>query len=66
MAVETCIPPTRVEIYRGEDKKWHWRLISKAIIRAESPQGYVSKQGCLIALDRVSSLMQGAQIVETK
>jgi len=48
MTDTTNIPATRIEIYKDESKKWRWRLISKAEIRTESPQGYVSKQGCLI------------------
>ena len=60
----TNIPATRIEIYKDESKKWHWRLISKAEIRTESPQGYVSKQGCLIALNRVRSIMSEATLVE--
>lgn len=64
MDTTTMLPPTRVEVYLGQDKKWRWRLISKAQIRTESPQGYVSKQGCLIALNRVRSIMQDADLVE--
>jgi len=60
----TNIPATRIEIYKDESKKWRWRLISKAEIRTESPQGYVSKQGCLIALNRVRSIMSEATLVE--
>lgn len=60
----TNIPATRVEIYKDESKKWRWRLISKAEIRTESPQGYVSKQGCLIALNRVRSIMSEAALIE--
>lgn len=58
------LPPTRLELYRDESKKWRWRLISKADVRAQSPQGYVSKQGCLTALNRVRSLMQEADLVD--
>ena len=58
------LPPTRVEIYKDEAKKWRWRLISKAEVRTESPQGYVSKQGCLIAFDRVRSIISDATLVE--
>lgn len=54
---------TRVEVYSDSAGKWHWRLISKANIRAQSPQGYVSKQGCLIALKRVQSLMQDTNTI---
>jgi len=64
MIETTNIPPTRVEIYKDDSKKWRWRLISKAEIRTESPQGYVSKQGCLIALNRVRSIMSEAALVE--
>ena len=60
----TNIPATRVEIYKDKSKKWRWRLISKAEIRTESPQGYVSKQGCLIALNRVRSIMSEAALIE--
>lgn len=64
MTDTTNMPATRVEIYKDESKKWRWRLISKAEIRTESPQGYVSKQGCLIALNRVRSIMSEAALVE--
>lgn len=57
-------PPTRLEVYRDDQKRWHWRLVSKAEVRANSPQSYVSKQGCLIALKRVISLFQDAKIIE--
>ena len=58
------LPPTRFEIYRCDSKKWHWRLISKADVRAKSPLGYVSKQGCLNALNRVKLLMEEAELFE--
>lgn len=64
MAITTTIPPNRLEVYRGDDKKYHWRLISKAEIRAHSTQSYVSKQGCLIALKRAKSLMQDVDLIE--
>lgn len=57
-------PLTRLEVYRDENKKFRWRLISKAEVRAESSQSYVSKQGCLIAVNRVKSLIQDADLVE--
>ena len=60
----TNLPPTRIEVFKDESKKWRWRLISKAEVRTESPQGYVSKQGCLIALKRVRSIMTEAELVE--
>lgn len=58
------LPPTRLEVYRDENKKFRWRLISKAEIRMQSPQSYVSKQGCLIALERAKAMMQDADLVE--
>ena len=58
------LPPTRLEVYKDENKKWRWRLISKAQVRTESPQGYVSKQGCLNALKVVKSLIQEADLIE--
>lgn len=58
------LPSTRLELYRDENNKWRWRLISKADVRAISSQGYVSKQGCLIALSRVRSIMQDAELIE--
>lgn len=64
MTDNLTLPPTRIEIFKDESKKWRWRLISKAEIRTESPQGYVSKQGCLIALDRVKSIITEAALVE--
>jgi len=60
----TNLPPTRIEVFKDDSKKWRWRLISKAEVRTESPQGYVSKQGCLIALKRVRSIMTEAELVE--
>ena len=57
-------PATRVEVYKSEDRKWRWRLISKAQIRTESPQGYVSKQGCIHGFNKARNLMQEAQLVE--
>lgn len=59
------LPTIRLEIYRDDIKKWHWRLISKAGIRAVSSQGYVSKQGCLDALKRVRSMMQEATLFDS-
>jgi len=64
--INTILPPTRLEVYRDDNKKWRWRLISKAQVRTESPQGYVSKQGCLIALKSVQSMMDEAALVELK
>jgi len=64
MDTTTQLPSTRLEIYRDENKKWRWRLISKATIRAVSSQGYVSKQGCQEALGRIKSLMQDADTIE--
>jgi uncharacterized protein YegP (UPF0339 family) len=58
------LPPKRFEVYKDENDKWRWRLISKAQIRTESPQGYVSKQGCLNALKVVKNLMREAVLVE--
>lgn len=58
------LPPTRLEVYKDENKKWRWRLISKAQVRTESSQGYVSKQGCLNALKVVKSLIQDADLIE--
>jgi len=58
------LPPKRFEVYKDGDSKWRWRLISKAQIRTESSQGYVSKQGCLNALKVVKALMQDADLVE--
>lgn len=58
------LPHKRFEVYKDEDNKWRWRLISKAQIRTESPQGYVSKQGCLNSLKVVKNLMQDAELVE--
>lgn len=58
------MPPKRFEVYKDENNKWRWRLISKAQIRTESPQGYVSKQGCLNAIKVVKSLMEDAELVE--
>ena len=52
------------EIYRDDNKKYNWRLVSKAEIRAHSTQSYVSKQGCLIALERARSYMQAADLIE--
>ena len=60
----TKLPPTRLEVYRDENKKYRWRLISKADIRAQSSQSYVSKQGCLIALNRAKDMMQDADLIE--
>ncbi len=60
----TMLPPKRFEVYKDDHKKWRWRLISKAQIRTESPQGYASKQGCLNALKVVKGLMQDADLVE--
>jgi len=62
--VNTILPPTRLEVYRDDNKKWRWRLISKAQVRTESPQGYVSKQGCLNALRVVKSLLEDADTFE--
>jgi len=59
-----AIPATRLEIYKDENCKWRWRLISKAQVRTESPQGYVSKQGCLNALNSVKALIQDADQIE--
>lgn len=56
--------PIRVEVYRDENKKFRWRLISKAEIRMQSPQSYVSKQGCLIAMERAKVMMQDAELIE--
>ena len=64
MIESSNLPPTRIEIYKDESKKWRWRLISKAEVRTESSQGYVSKQGCLIALNRVRSIISDAALVE--
>lgn len=64
MTTTTKLPPTRVELYRDENKKYRWRLISKADVRAESSQSYVSKQGCLIALNRARAMMQEADLIE--
>jgi len=61
---QTKLPATRLEVYRDEAKKWRWRLISKAQVRTESPQGYVSKQGCLNALKVVKILIQDADQIE--
>jgi len=58
------LPTIRLEVYRDDMKKWRWRLISKADIRAVSSQGYVSKQGCLDALKRVKSMMQEAALFD--
>lgn len=58
------LPPKRFEVYKDDNNKWRWRLISKAQVRTESPQGYVSKQGCLNALEAVKNLMQDADLVE--
>ena len=57
---DVVLPSTRVEVYKDDNEKWRWRLISKANLRVESPQGYVSKQGCLNALKVVKSLLQQA------
>lgn len=62
--ITTTLPATRLEVYRDEAKKWRWRLISKADVRATSSQSYVSKQGCIIALGRVRDMMQDADLVE--
>jgi len=59
------LPTIRLEVYRDDMKKWRWRLISKADIRAVSSQGYVSKQGCLDALKRVRSMMQEAALFDS-
>lgn len=64
MIESSNLPATRIEVFKDESKKWRWRLISKAEIRTESPQGYVSKQGCLIALNRVRSIITEATLVE--
>lgn len=64
MTEKSNLPPTRIEVFKDESKKWRWRLISKAEVRTESPQGYVSKQGCLIALNRVRSIITDATLVE--
>lgn len=64
MKIEKALPSTRIEVYKDEDKKWRWRAISKSEIRASSPQGYVSKQGCLIALKRLRNLMAEAEQLE--
>ena len=61
---KVMLPPTRLEVYRDDNKKWRWRLISKAQVRTESPQGYVSKQGCLNALKVVKALIQDADLVD--
>ena len=58
------LPAVRVEIYRDDNKKYNWRLISKAKIHAQSTQSYVSKQGCLIALERARLQMQAADLIE--
>lgn len=58
------LPPTRLEIYRDDTKKFRWRLISKAEIRIQSPTSYVSKQGCLIALERAKAMMRDADLIE--
>ena len=58
------LPPVRVEIYRDDNKKYNWRLISKSEVREHSTQSYVSKQGCLIALERARSYMQAADLIE--
>ena len=64
MTENSNLPPTRIEVFKDESKKWRWRLISKAEVRVESPQGYVSKQGCLIALNRVRLIITDAALVE--
>lgn len=64
MTTNKALPPTRLEVYRDGNKKYRWRLISKADVRAESAQSYVSKQGCLIALNRAKSMMQDADLIE--
>jgi len=64
MIESSNLPATRIEVFKDESKKWRWRLISKAEVRTESPQGYVSKQGCLIALNRVRSIITEATLVE--
>lgn len=64
MTTTKSLPPTRLEVYKDDNKKYRWRLISKANIRAVSSQSYVSKQGCLIALNRVKSIMPDAVITE--
>jgi len=59
-----AMPSTRIEIYKDESSKWHWALISKSQVRTQSPQGYVSKQGCQTALKTTISLMQHAELIE--
>jgi len=60
------LPNKRLEIYLDDKSKWRWRLISKAQIRAEASQGYVSKQGCLNAVKQIRNIMQDADIVYTQ
>ncbi len=64
MTKTVTLPANRLEIYQGDDRKYRWRLISKAETRAHSTQSYVSKQGCLIALKRAKSLMQDVEFIE--
>ncbi len=64
MSNQTSLPPIRLEVYLDDNGKYNWRLISKAEIRAQSSQGYVSKQGCLIAVKRAVAQMQEAALIE--
>ena len=64
MTTTAHLPPTRLEVYKDNSNKWRWRLISKAQVRTESPQGYVSKQGCINALKTVRYHIHEAELVE--
>ena len=64
MKIIKSVPNIRVEVYKDKSDKWRWRLISKANIMADSSQGYVTKQGCLIALERVRAILHEAPKIE--
>ena len=64
MSEKDLLPSTRIELFLDNQKKWRWRLISKATIRIESSQNYVSKQGCQIALSSIKSMIAEAETIE--